>query len=95
MSILLGIEDHIRVALVEQGYCRGDVLQLPAGTGGEQAVELIVDYRQAPLRRGQRPLVMIERFPLRWTAQFSQQGLGAVVQDFRRQQEAFSPQAAA
>ncbi len=93
MGVLLGVEDHVRVALVEQGHGGGDVLQPPAGGGCQQAVELPVDHRQAPLRRGQRFLVVVEGSALWRPVQLPQQGLGAVGQHFRRQQEAFSPQA--
>ena len=93
MSVLLRIEDHIRVTPVEQGHAGEGVLQSPAGSRREKAVELPVDHRQAPLRRGQRFLVVVEGPALRRAIQLPQQGLGAVGQDFRRQQEAFSSQA--
>ena len=88
----LGVEDHIRVALVKQGHAGGDVLQPPAGGRREQAVELPVDHRQAPLRCGQRCFVVDEGPVLRRAVQLPQQALGAVVQDFCSQQEAFPSQ---
>ena len=51
------------------------------------------DYRQAPLRRGQRFGIVVEGPALRRVGQLPHERCGAVGQHFRRQQEAFSPQA--
>ena len=55
-------------------------------------MELPGDHRQAPLRCGQRCFVVDEGPVLRRAVQLPQQALGAVVQDFCSQQEAFPSQ---
>ena len=92
-GILCQIEHHIRMTFAEQCHRRGQLFKPPAGSGREQGIDLLLYYRQRPVRGDQQPgifgktLIRIMR-----PFQLPKEETGGVRQGVRRQQVFLSPQ---
>ena len=92
-GILCQIEHHVRMTFAEQCHRRGQLFKPPAGRGREQGIDLLLYYRQRPVRGDQQPGVF-GKAPVRVAGPFQlpKEETGGVRQGVRRQQVLLPPQ---